>query len=656
MARRQIRAARGAKPRAQTRRRDPFEVSLTPAQEKEITERLAEEIQNAMDARITIVGDDQLLDQWHKLYEGGDRNITKDSPWPNASNLTSWLGTEKVDAYRSRVVQTLFVNPIWIVEGWGQSAARAPFVEQFMQWKAEEGRMQTYVAKVVHMALIEGTGILEVSERPVLRKITERKRVQVVQREDGVVIVDEKGNPIPATDAQGRPIPADPTDPQQASALITIERLGRIRGGPQFRVISLKDFVILPGHVQEQSDAWGYAKRFWKRLPELRDLEERGIYKNVAALGDEGERTPSPIMVREGQDVAPQRDFTSEKELWEILFLYDFEGDGIEQWYIATLHIGKRILLRLQKDDLGQARYLIFTPFPRADFIYGYSLIGHKLETLIAEHTAWRNMITDRMKLVISPPMKRLVNGLWNPTTEPWGPFAVIPVRDMREVEAMQIPDIPGAAFQRESGVVAASERVAGLVDTALGVHPEQDRTLGEVRLVSSQSLIRVEEVVKHLQEEMENLFDLCFEMWKRALRENPEPIPSGLQAALESRGIKVDAQNLDVNMLEGTFRGKPRGSVETADMEVMRGDLNALLTTVAQLAQQGATVFGQVLNDPAVVRSVLLQAMRVFRFEDRQAFEQAIERAIQAQQQQAQQPQQGQPPVSPTQELPNEA
>src|SRR5688572_21811371 len=120
---------------SRSKKRDAFEVSLTPVQEKELAARLSEEIQEALDARISIVGDDQLVDGWHKLYEGGDRKITKNTPWPGAANLTSWIGTEKVDAVRSRVVQTIFSDPIYVVEGWGDDAEKVPFVEQFHQWK-----------------------------------------------------------------------------------------------------------------------------------------------------------------------------------------------------------------------------------------------------------------------------------------------------------------------------------------------------------------------------------------------------------------------------------------------------------------------------------------------------------------------------------------
>lgn len=610
--------ARAPKPR------DAFEVKLSKVEQEELVDRLATEIQAALDARVDIIGENQLLDSYHKLYEGGDRKITKNTPWPGAANLTSWIGTEKVDAVRSRVVQTIFAEPMYTVEGWGESAARAPFVEAFHQWKVEDERLQSKLSKVVHNALIEGTGVLEVAEKPMLRKVRERIVARIQTRPDGVPIAAPDGTPIPMTDPEGNPIPAGP---DEQGVPMVVDRTGKVRGGPQYRVISLKDYVHMPGHAQDKADIWAYAKRVWKRVGELKTLEKLNVYKNVDELGTDGEREVNAADKRESITIADQKGATAEKELWEILFLNDLDGDGIEEWYVATLHIGKKVLLRLQKDDLGQARYLLFTPYPRPTYVYGYSLM-QKLETIIEEHTAWRNMISDRSHLVINAPLKRVFGSIWNPKTEPWGPGRVMTVRDIRDVEPMQINDVPSSAIQREGTVLAASERVSGLVDQNSGVTPMEDRTLGEVRYVGAQSLVRIDEIVKHLQEALEELFLIRHEIWKRTLRDQSEPFPQGLQASLESAGMVLPSQQIDATMLEGTFRGKPHGSVETADRTQQKNDLVGFLTAIVQYAN-ASPALGATLGDPDVAKAILIQAMRVYRWENKVAVEKALDTAI---------------------------
>lgn len=610
--------------------RDPFEVSLTDEQQKDLCVRLAFEIEEAVAARNAIVGDDQMLDQWHQLYEGGDRSITKDTPWPGAANLTSWLGTEKVDAYRARVVKTIFTEPIWVVNGWNEDNEKVAFVEQFHQWQAEAERLQTYLTKVVHNAFIEGTGVLEVSERPMLRKIRQRMRVLVQTNADGVPVGDIKtGKPMIQMGEDGSPIEAPNDAPPNTSTIINVDRTLKTRIGPQYRVISLKDFFLLPGHAQERKDLWGFAKRVWKRMPDLELMQTLGVYKNVDAMTDTDDRTTSPAMQREGQALASQSGPTAEKEIWELTYLDDLDNDGIQEWYVATIHLPTRTLLRLQKDDLGQSRYLLFIPFPRTRFLYGYSIIGHKLETIIDEHTMWRNMIADRSKLNVQKPMKRLIGSLWNPDAQPWGPNQIIPVRDMNEVAPMDVSDVPTSTMNREASVIAAAERVGGMNDVASGASPPEERTLGEVQTVFGQSMIRVEEVVHHLQESMEDLFNIRHEIWKRTLRENPAKIPNDMMAYFEGRGIEFPEGTVTADMLEGTFRGKPKGSVETADTQAMRQDFIGFLTAITQFSQSVPT-FGILFQDPELGKQILSQAVRVFRWDNRQAIMDAINRATQ--------------------------
>lgn len=610
--------------------RPAFEVEMTDDQAGELVDWLADAVDRELDARSQIIGDPEGigggdLDRAHKLYEGGDRNLTKEVPWPGAANLTSYIGTEKVDALRARIIQTIFTEPIWIVEGWGAAAARAPFVEEFHQWKAEEERLQSFLSKVIHNALIEGTGVLEVSERVVLRKVRTQTHAAVRTDAQGRQLVGAGGQFMPQELEPGVLLPAPPGAP---GIEVIEDRYASVRRGPQYRVLSLRDFVLLPGTVPDRRDVWGYAKRCWVRVGNLASLETLGIYKNVEELGEEDERETRTDELRFGQWVAAvPAGPNAQKEIWELLFLRDLDEDGIEEWYVATFHRRKRILLRIQRDDIGQARYILFTPYPRPDSVYGYSLITHKLGTIIDEHTAWRNMLADRSVLAVNSPVKRMQGSSWDPRKVPFGPRAVITVRDMREVEMMQISDPPGAAFNREGTTLQAAERMIGVNDVTQGSFPQADRTLGEVQLVAQQSFIRIEEIIKHFQEGLEDLFQLRHSIWKRTLYDMPEPLSPQLRevlVGLEDRGVTVPDGPMTYLLLEGDFRGKPRGSVESADLQRMRADFNGLLIALTQLSQS-IPIFQQVLSNPEAAKAILDQAMRVYRWPDRRRMEAAL-------------------------------
>lgn len=592
-------------------------VQLSQDDERELVNWLADEITAALDARATVIQQGGDLDYWHYLYEQG-RKSTAAKPWAQAADLGSYLPTEKVDAMRARMTKTIFTEPVWVVEGWGRDAQRAPLVEEFHQWKAEEERLQSILGKVLHLALVEGTGVLECYERSERRVVRKQEEVLAAPSPDGGLVFDAKGEPEPARQPDGQLVPVQ--DETQPSIRLITEQEVR-RRGPGYRVLSLRDFLFLPGHAADIDSLWGYAKRFYRRVPELKQREKEGVYRNIDALDTADERQQTEAQRAAGQEIAVQRGPTAEKELWEVLFLADLDGDGVEEWYVATLSASRRVLLRLQHDDLGRPRFFPFTPFPRSDSVYGYSLVGHKLITVTEEHTAIRNMVADRSALATNAPIKRVQGALWNPAEQPWGPRAVLDVRDLRELEAMQVPDVPPSAIEREQNIAQAAERVSGLNDVALGTLPQQDRTLGEVQLVTEQSFVRMEESIHYIQETMEDLWQVRHELWIRALESSEgEPAPVGMVKTLETRGVELPQGAVTAPLLRGTFRGKPRGSVETADLMRQRADQMAFLQFLVMFGKM-FPMAGQLLGTPQATRALLEHALRVFRVPDRQAF-----------------------------------
>jgi hypothetical protein len=601
--------------------RDPFEVDLSPEKETELIAFLAREIDYAEQARDAIVGDDNRIDQAHLMYEGGDGTLTKNTPWPGAANLGSFIVTEKVDSMCARIVATLFADPIWIVEGMGDAAERAPLVETFHQWKAEQEKLQQFLVRVTHNSLIEGMGVLEVSDRIVLRKGIRRIKA-LLQRDEqtGAAVVSPDGNLVPVLEQSGRYVEAETGEPQIE---MIISDIVRATAGPSFRVLSLKNFFIMPGHASEKEDIWGYAKRVFRRLPELQCRERDGYYKNVEALGKTDERleggqaSDQPRLQREGQDIAPAYDVTAEKEIWEITFLADLDEDGYEEWYVATLSKIHRTLLRVQYQDYGTPHYVFFVPFPRPNSVYGYSYAFDKLGSLYDEHAALRNMFADRSVLATSAPFLQMEGSPWNPGQKPFGPRQVITVRDINELKQLEVKDVPPSVITNLQLVLSAAERLSGQNDVSTGQMASQDRTLGEVTLATEQSFVRIDQTIKNFQEGMEDLFDLHHIIWKAKLAQEPEPLSGEVLLAMSERGIQIPDKTITADLLEGVFRGKPHNSVESADFSKMRSDFAQMMTALTQLAQ-AVPALGMHLNNPQVIRSIVSQIARVYRWPDR--------------------------------------
>ena len=574
----------------------------------------------------------QQNEYWWTLYEQGLTRSKQAKPWQDAADLTSYIGTEKVDALRARIMRTIMVDPVWTVEGWGDSAAKAPFVEDFHQWQQEGEGLQTFLARVILASLIETRGVLEVYEDTTTRTVRKEIKALLAPSPSGAPFaLGADMEPVLARDQHGEIIEAGEQEGMVPTADIVVDVEERVRKGPGYRVLPYRHFLILPGHAKEKADIWGYAKYFTKRWDLLQEDVKLGRYDKAAveSIHDTNEVVSETTLAGDPIAVASQQDGDkSEKELWEAQILTNL-GEGL-RWYVATVHLPSQTLLRLKHEDQAVHRYILFVPYPRSDRSHeGYSFIGHKLITTIEEHTAWRNMLADRASMEISAPVKRLVGALWDPDLQPFGPKAVIDVRDMREVEPMQLPAMMNGAINREEAILQASERVAGINDVALGQAPDHQQTLGEVNLVAEQSFVRMDEVIKNLQESLEDLGQVRHAIWLNCVKEYGDagmPMPAALQEnetvpGLDSRGGSVQTSVITPEKLEGTFRFKPRGSTENADLTKQRADQIQFLQALGVAFKTWpalAMVIGQ--NIPAA-KSMIEQMLRVFRMPDKQAW-----------------------------------
>jgi hypothetical protein len=579
------------------------------------------------------------------LYEQGRTRLGTNAPWPDAADLTSPYASEYVDALHARVMQTVFTEPVFTVEGWGDSSARAPFVEEFHQRAQEDERLQGYLDEVLLRSWIEPAGILEVSESFELRRERQRKRVKIQTDEfTGGPVMGEDNQPVLQTNPETDEY-LESEDPNEPSADVDVDVWEPVRMGPAYDVVPYLDFLTLPAHARNNTQIWGYAKRFWRRVPELKARVQLGVYDKhaVEEIGEENERQTLSDEAPETRTVPSQLGPLAQKELWEIQFLADLDGQG-ERWWRATVHKDKRQLLRLKYDD-RTTRYLRFVPFPKPGSVDGYSLVTHKLITIIEQDTAVRNMWADRAALAAAVPLKRQTGALWDPYEQPFGPRAVIDVRDMNEIQPMEMPDVPNSITQWKQDIRADADRLIGQNDTSLGTQTEEHRTLGEVQLRAGYAEVRTDLIVKRFKEPLEELGQARHNIYKRQLagRAQGLPMPQSMVFGLEARGIDVQSLSTDgritADMLEGQFWFKPRGSVESADRNRQKSDFNQLMQALPGLMQANTMIAAIFQSQPAA-KSIVEQMLRVYNWPDKQAFLGSEAQGLMGQQAQMQSPQ----------------
>jgi hypothetical protein len=606
----------------------PFDVTFTDEEKRDLEHAICRDIEDALSARSSVIGTGGLIDLCDWFYEQG-RTDPQDRPFPGAADLTSYFITEKVDALRARLMKAIFgVKPFCFVEGWGPDAQKAPAVEEFHDWQARRSGLKAALANTIHGALIEDGYILEVSERVETRRIVEELDV-ALQLNDAQAPVFIDGEPQIQSDDAGEPIPAQPA---QAAATIKRDYVKTKRLGPQYDAISLKDFVFLPGHAKSQQQVWGYAYRVFLRIPEMQERAKDGIYDAdaVTRIGESRDRD-SAALPPTVDTVAYQEGPTVENELFQVSLKRDLDGDGREEWYILTVHLPTRTLLRCKLDRLaikvGRARCVPFMLFPRRNSVYGYSYAADKIMTLAEEHTALRNMKADRGNLATNAPISRLRTAHWDPNAQPIGVGRVIDVNEHSEIKPFLIPDVPQSAVEQTMELIQAVERVSGLADSAVGVLSQETRTLGEQRLVAGGSAVRVDEVMGHLHAAISEVMRLTNAIWAETLKADAKGLdaPQGVVQSLQYRGQKLQDGKFTGDLLEGNFHFEPYGSDATAGPERRKQNLNQGLMTLTNLAKV-VTPLQPIFQSVEFAKSVLEQWMQEYGWRDRQALMQAFQ------------------------------
>lgn len=556
-------------------RKDPFDVRLDDEQRRSLTTRLVNEIRAVKQARGVVTDDGGLIDFAYSLYEQqSQKGISRDTDRYGGADLTSPIATENVDTLSARATRTIFKQePLWIVEGIGDSSKKEAAVEVFMQYRQEEIRLQKTAKRVVTAAFVEPGSIIEVCEDAERIVRHETVKAQIARHpENNSILLDAKtGKPTPALDPEtGEPVKAD----EGSEDFVEVQRrwIDYRRRGATVRRRSMKDFAFLPAHAEDEREVWGHAHRFWMTLDDINRRRDEGEFEKDAVDllgGDTMERMQSPEADRQGVQVTYVPGFdTAEKELWKIQIWADFDGTGM-CFYTAIVSELHAAILTLKYDWLQRFRTVYVNPYPCPYSVYGYSLVLTKLLTTIEEHTAWRNMNADRGTLKSNAPIKRLHGAQWDPTIQPFGAGQVIDVASMNEIQPFEFEDVSNQAMVKEGQCPTDAQRIVGVNDIALAQTNSQSRTLGENQMATQQSFVRTDDPVSNIQEAFEEVGEIMHAIEVQALREmgaQGMQAPASVTQKLQYASDTSFDGTFTADMIDGQFRFKPRGSTDEAD------------------------------------------------------------------------------------------
>jgi hypothetical protein len=383
----------------------PYDVDLPDT----LADELCSDITNAFTARASVIGDGGLIDLADFYYEQG-RSDPKDRPFVGAADLTSYFIYEKVSALRARLMKAVFgVRPFCFVEGWGQDAQKAPYVEEFHDWQVRKGDLPLELYKTIHGALLEDGYILEVSERIETRRIVEEMDVALQLHPDTQGPILEDGQPKIQQDRTASRCPRKTISPRRRSSATTSRRSGLARSTTPS---ASKTSCSCRGMRRARSRCTATRTGSFARVTELQEKATDGIYDTeaVTTVGESRDRESAGCRPPVDTVAAQETPDTVEVELMQVALKRDLDDDGREEWYVLTVHLPTRTILRCKLDTfvmrVGIPRCVPFVLFPRRNSVYGYSFAFDALLTLAEEHTALRNMKADRGALATNAPLK----------------------------------------------------------------------------------------------------------------------------------------------------------------------------------------------------------------------------------------------------------
>ena len=449
------------------------------------------------------------LELWYNLCDmqsGG-----KDTPYVDSSDLFIPLVPSKIEALRDQVAAITFVPEYYIVTGLTPEASENSYLAQGY-WN-NEFRKQRPVCPTwfqqhinwLHLGLRDGTSIMEV----MWSKKTKLQRYGVT---------------MPKTDEAGMPV-MDGDDMVQETHNVEKEIVEY--NDVILNVVKLKDFILIPDESPSIQDALGVGRVLWLTESDLNAMVEDGLLvrewvdkvlvwdpAGISDVASDWQRhydkqAGNQINIGMGQGTMSSEFFANRGpfKVWRIhTRQYDLDGDGIPEENVMWLHDQSGYLLGVVPDEyIAPTRpFFDFSPFPRPDEFYGFSL-AERLGPFNAEaNLQWnqRNdavdtrmlvpLIMDRMVEIEDKGMQWGLGKLWSVAG------ASGALKDAFYYP--QMPDIPLATYQQEAQVRNDADTIAGLNAPMTGGTNAGRKSATEVKISSASGSVRANQIAMLLR------------------------------------------------------------------------------------------------------------------------------------------------------------
>lgn len=443
--------------------------------------------------------------------------------------------------------------------------------------------------------------------------------------------------------------------------------------GVRLSVIPWEDLIIMPTTVARAEDAYAIGERvvltgeaLQRGVRAGRYIEEEveELLKRPSDPPDEGKRlrwdqqglaptgtaeTVGGYVAADDEDAAPYREYVC----YEMCCRLDDNDDGELEWCIATVHKATGRVLRLQylPWEHGKPHYVMFSFGEEAGKLFSGG-VAELIEGLFKAYNALCNQILDHGDYVHNLHGNFFYDKSagFDPTKMEIALGTPIPVRDVRGIQQITIPPLPAEHYAVLDTLKGMIELLAQVSNPALGRETDQQKTLGEIQIVTAAANQQFEDTASHVARSWAELFDMIRWLaaqfptqgevrYRRTLKPRLEMLGPGMQPQDPMGSISVEDLLANVDILPTGQSQLSDASMRLQRAQVMLQTLGTHPLTMENTAVQLIALddYLQQFHHPQRER-IMGEVMRGLQAQVAEAQAQEAEMAeAQAQQQQAQ-------------------
>jgi hypothetical protein len=412
---------------------------------------------------------DESLSLWNSMYEM--RVEPRNSPWPDAANLSIPMVPAQVEEFVARVGgSVLLPRPFSVRGNDSNSSVYSHAVEQFYNGKYTQNKWDDAFFTGIHLSARDGVTVMEI--------MWEQSTYERTFIADSM---DEQGQP---------------TKIKQKVKFTQYN-------DPKLRPVELRDLLLIPAYSVSIEAADAVCRKEYLGEADLRKLVNSGVLdaeRVEFALSHVSTAQGDLSYDRQGYStytiggkidvvdvaVAPPDGVKMERgpiEIWRIhTNQYDLDNDGVPEENILWVHDRSRTLLGYTPFEYLQGRpFKSLAPFPRPNRFYGFS-IPERLKDLQEELNAQHNGRLDTMDWLLNPTVIKEPSVRLREEDMGMGPGIMIDAK-VGQIGFLTPPEIPQSSWTEEQSIMMYAQAIMG-APAAMG--PQQQQSSGGNRSARS--------------------------------------------------------------------------------------------------------------------------------------------------------------------------